>query len=67
MSKHEIVVVWSERDHVFIADVPDLPGCRTHGTTRADALRNAEEAIALWIETAKEFGDPVPGPTARVP
>ena len=67
MSKHEIVVSWSERDNVFIADVPDLPGCRTHGATRADALRNAEEAIALWIETAKEFGDPVPNPTGRSP
>lgn len=62
MSKHEIVVFWSERDNVFIADVPELPGCRTHGSTRADALRNAEEAIELWIETAKEFGDPVPEP-----
>jgi len=33
-----------------------------HGEAQEDALKNAKEAIQLWIDTAKEFGDPVPEP-----
>jgi predicted RNase H-like HicB family nuclease len=33
-----------------------------HGETQEDALKNAKEAVQLWIDTAKEFGDPVPEP-----
>jgi predicted RNase H-like HicB family nuclease len=33
--------------------------------TQDRALRNAQDAIRLWIDTAKEFGDPVPEPKGR--
>ena len=33
-----------------------------HGDTQEAALRNAIQAIELWIDTAHEFGDPVPEP-----
>lgn len=36
-----------------------------HGETYEAALAHAREAIDLWIETAKEFGDPVPEPKGR--
>jgi predicted RNase H-like HicB family nuclease len=62
MHKYEIVIYWSNEDHVFIAEVPELPGCMAHGDTQAAALANASEAIQLWIDTATEFGDPVPEP-----
>jgi predicted RNase H-like HicB family nuclease len=52
-------------DQAFVAEVPELPGCAAHGTTQEAALANAQEAIALWIETAKEFGDPIPEPEGR--
>ena len=29
------------------------------------AAANADEAIQLWIDTAKEFGDPVPEPKGQ--
>jgi predicted RNase H-like HicB family nuclease len=45
--------------------VPELPGCAAHGATQQDALLNAQDAIRLWIDTAKEFGDPVPEPKGR--
>ena len=54
--KHEVVIIWSDEDDAFIANVPALPGCMTHGSTRADALRNIEEAYALWLEAARETG-----------
>ena len=60
MYKYEIIIYWDNQDRVFIADVPELPGCSAHGNTYDKALDNAKEAIQLWIDTAKEFGDPVP-------
>lgn len=62
MYKYEIIIYWSNEDAAFIAEVPELPGCMAHGETPEDALKNAKEAIRLWIDTAKEFGDPIPEP-----
>ena len=65
MQKYEIILYWSSEDKVFVAEVPELPGCMAHGDTQEIALRNINEAIELWIDTAKEFGDPVPEPKGR--
>lgn len=62
MYRYEIIIYWSNEDNAFIAEVPELPGCMAHGETPEKALKNAKEAIQLWIDTAKEFGDPVPEP-----
>ena len=65
MHKYEIILYWSSEDDAFIAEVPELPGCLAHGTTPQAALASAHAAIDLWIDTAKEFGDPVPEPKGR--
>ncbi len=62
MYKYEIIIYWSKEDEAFIAEVPELPGCMAHGETPEDALKNAKEAIQLWVDTAKEFGDTIPEP-----
>lgn len=62
MHKYEIIIYWSKDDAVFIAEVPELPGCMAHGETPQAALAQAQEAIQLWIDTAREFGHPVPEP-----
>ena len=62
MYKYRIILYWSEEDSVFIADVPELPGCMAHGDTQEEALRNVNDAMGLWIDTARELGDPVPEP-----
>jgi antitoxin HicB len=49
----------------FIATVPDLPGCMSDGETPQEALANVQDAIASWIEAAKELGHTVPQPTKR--
>ena len=64
-SKYEIIIYWSMVDDAFIAEVPELPGCMTHGASREEALVNAEEAIQAWLATAREFGDPIPEPKGR--
>ena len=65
MIKYEVIIYWSKEDDAFIAEVPELPGCAAHGATQESALGNAQDAIRLWIDTAKEFGDPVPEPKGR--
>ncbi len=62
MLKYEIIIHWSRSDNCFIADVLELPGCMAHGNSQEEALRNAQQAVRLWIDTALEFGDPVPEP-----
>jgi predicted RNase H-like HicB family nuclease len=65
MTKYEVIIYWSAEDEAFVAEVPELPGCAAHGATQDRALKNAQDAIRLWIDTAKEFGDPVPEPKGR--
>lgn len=62
MYKYEVIIYWSNADGVFVAEAPELPGCMAHGETQEDALRNIQDAMGLWIDTAREFGDPVPEP-----
>ena len=63
--KYETIIYWSDDDQAFIAEVPELPGCITHGASPDEALSNAKEATQLWLDTAREFGDPIPEPKGR--
>ena len=65
MHRYEVIVYWSAGDEVFIAEVPELPGCAAHGSTPSKALTEAHCAISLWLATAREFGDPIPEPKGR--
>jgi len=47
----------------YLATVPDLPGCMSDGETPEEALKNVQEAIASWIEAAKEWKQEIPRPT----
>lgn len=46
----------------YLISFPDLPGCISDGETIEDAIMNGIDAVHSWIETAKEFNDPVPEP-----
>ena len=46
-----------------MAEAPELPGCAAHGDTQEAALENINQGMNLWIETAREFGNPTPEPT----
>ena len=58
MYKYEITRCWSTRTRL-VAELPELPGCMTHGDKRADALRNISGAVRFWIDAAREFGDAI--------
>ena len=60
--RYSMVIEWSDEDAAYIVTVPELPGCQTHGTTHAEAVRQGEDAIATWLTTARAHGDPIPLP-----
>ncbi len=49
-----------DEDGVFVAEVPSLPGCVTQGSTREEAVNNAQEAIAVYLESLRAHGEPIP-------
>ena len=62
VQKYEIVIYWDNNDKIFVAEVPELVGCAAHGKTQIEAVKNVGDAIELWLETAREFGDEIPEP-----
>lgn len=64
--RYEVIIYWSDEDHAFLAEVPELAGCMGDGATYAEALANVETVIREWIETAEELGRQVPAPKGRL-
>jgi predicted RNase H-like HicB family nuclease len=57
-------VITGEPVEGYLGEVPELPGCLTAGETPEQAVRNLEEAMAVWVESALMHGDPIPEPAA---
>lgn len=60
---YQVVVRWSAEDDCFIASLPALDGCVTHGSSEEEALNNASEAAQLWLDSAHRLGHTIPKPT----
>lgn len=60
--RYPIAIEPGDAQTAFGVAVPDLPGCFSAGDTLDQALSNAAEAIALWIETVLDDGGSVPPP-----
>lgn len=56
-------LIYRGEDGYWIAECPSLPGCISQGRTRAEAIENIREAIALYIEALEADGLPVPEET----
>ena len=63
--EYQVNIAFDVRDKIYVARIPELENCHSHGTTQEDALANAKEAIELWLETAKEQGLNIPEPVSR--
>lgn len=64
--RYEVIIYWSSEDEAFIAEVPELPGCTSDGSTYQEALGNVQGIIEEWIETARELGRSIPEPRGRL-
>jgi len=65
-TKYEMIIYWSEEDTAFIAEVPELAGCMADGATPQEALANATQIAAEWLETAREENRFIPSPRERL-
>ncbi len=64
--QYQKIIYWDSVDCIFVVQVPELPGCMAHGSTKVEAIRNAEEVAKLWLETAAEDGKAIPEPHGRL-
>jgi len=60
MQARYLVELEKNEDGGYTVTVPALPGCITEGATWDEALANAQEAIAGFVETLKDLGKPIP-------
>jgi predicted RNase H-like HicB family nuclease len=54
------VILQREGDGGYVATVPALPGCVSQGDSRAEVLKNIEEAIDLYWGDVRAVGEPIP-------
>ena len=61
-----LIAIHKEPDSDYGVSVPDLPGCISAGSTFAEALAMAKEAIELHLEGMLDDGQELPTPTTDV-
>ena len=49
-----------ETEDRYLAEIPDLPGCRAWGDTAAEALENLQSVATTFIESCRDHGNPLP-------
>lgn len=62
MIRYPVAIEPGNKTTAFGVVVPDLPGCFSAGDTLDEAMTNAEEAAALWIDAALDAGQSIPAP-----
>jgi predicted RNase H-like HicB family nuclease len=63
---YSMIIQWDPEDKIYVVDVPELPGCMTHGHTYEEAIQQGQDAIESWIMVAKELNRPVPPPKVYI-
>lgn len=48
------VLIEQDEDGIYVAKVPDIPGCYTQGKTVQQAMERIKEAIQVCLEADKE-------------
>ncbi len=54
------VLIEQDEDGIFIASVPELPGCISQGKTRKEAMSNIQDAIQGYLISLKKHNEPIP-------
>ncbi len=62
IDKYALQIFWSDEDEGFIVLCREFPGLSAFGETRVEALREAQIALDLMIETYQKNNIPLPEP-----
>jgi predicted RNase H-like HicB family nuclease len=52
--------IFTPEEGNILVSIPDLPGLHTFGSTLADALYMAQDALEMWLWDAENNGEPIP-------
>jgi predicted RNase H-like HicB family nuclease len=59
------VLIQQDEDGIYVAEVPSLPGCISQGRSREEAVANVREAMAAYLQSLEDHGDPIPPPISE--
>ena len=59
---YPVLVTRDSETSAFVVEVPDWPGCMTHGVTIDEAFDKLEDAKYTWVDDCLERGLPIPEP-----
>lgn len=59
------IVLTPDDEGGYSVEVPDLPGCFTHGDTIEDAAAMGADAAKTYVASLMAHEEPIPAPTAR--
>lgn len=62
--RYPCVIEKGDDQHAYGVAFPDCPGCYSAGDTLDEALNNASEALAGWMEGMVEEGCPLKSPSS---
>ncbi|MFH1545629.1 MAG: type II toxin-antitoxin system HicB family antitoxin [archaeon] len=54
MEKQFDVLIERDEDGVYVASVPELPGCYTQADSLDELVKNVKEAIEAYLESMKK-------------
>ncbi|MEO1296430.1 MAG: type II toxin-antitoxin system HicB family antitoxin [Cyanobacteria bacterium J06636_16] len=64
--KYRVNIIWSDEDDCYLVELPEfateIQRYFTHGDTYEEALSNAQEVLALLIESCEAEEKPLPLP-----
>ena len=63
---YSMMIQWSDDDQAYVVSLPEWEGHVfnpiTHGDTYEDAIRQAHEALAALVASARQHDEPLPAP-----
>ena len=65
MKRYTVLLIPDSQVGGYTVNVPTLPGCITERDTLDEALENAKDAIALYLEDLAANGEPIPEELAQ--
>lgn len=54
------IIIEEDESGMFVVECPALPGCISQGKTRAEAIKNIQDAMKEYLESLKRHDEPIP-------